>query len=130
MSPPPPYVLGFICGACGHGMRQVCDACEEREAEQRGLEAELDRRGEQNARDLTRNIPGVTAIEDLLNIRVTVEPSVDEDGDMRWEAFAILGREECWAASDDMDAAVKALRTRLIRGLRELADELEGDEPC
>lgn len=129
MTRPPPHVLGFICGACGHGMRQVCDACEGREAEQRELEYALDARSEQNARDLTRNIPGVADLEDLLNIRVTVESSLDEDGNLVWEASATLGRKKYYAIRDDMDAAVAGLRAGLICGLRRLADELEEREP-
>lgn len=122
---PPPYTLGFVCGACGRGMRQVCDACEEQEAERRDLERALDARSEQNARDLTRGIPGVADVEDLLGVRVTVEPSVDEDGEMVWEASAVLGREKHSAVRGDMDAAVASLRQALVQGLRELAGELE-----
>lgn len=122
---PAPYRFGFICGACGHGMRQVCDTCEQQEAERRGLESALDARGEQNARDLTRGIPGVAELEDLLGVRVTVEPSVDEDENVIWEASAVLAREKCWAVSGDMDSAVNALRARLVKELRDLADDLE-----
>ena len=83
-------ILGFICPQCHHGMRSVCDACEEREQIEAGEQASFEQSAQQQAYNTRlaemRTIPGYQALEDDLEAHlytlatVLVEADADEDG--------------------------------------------------
>lgn len=132
-------ILGFICPQCHHGMRSVCDACEEREQIEAGEQASFEQSAQQQAYNTRlaemRTIPGYQALEDDLEAHlytlatVLVEADADEDGPTGY-FHATLGNVP-WlncnsGAGRTPEAAVAALRREITKALRAAADGLDG----
>ena len=131
-------ILGFICPTCHHGMRSVCDACEEREQIKAGEQASAEQSAQQQAFHMRlaewRTIPGYQALEDDLEAHlyslatVVVEADADEDGPTGYH-HATLGNMP-WLTCDSgagrtPEAAVAALRREITKALRAAADGLD-----
>lgn len=130
-------ILGFICPQCHHGMRPVCDACEEREQIEAGEQALAEQSAEQQAHHARlaewRTIPGYQALEDDLETylyhlaTVLVEADADEDGPTGVFTATLSGVP--WLPANgghgsSPEAAIKALRIEIASAFRWLADEV------
>lgn len=132
-------ILGFICPKCHHGMRPVCDACEEREQIRAGEQASAEQSAEQQAHHARlaewRTIPGYQALEDDLETylyhlaTVLVEADADEDGPTGVFTATLSGMPGLPADSGrghTPEAAIQMLRREITKALRAAADGLDG----
>lgn len=126
--------LGFICPQCKHGMRSVCDSCEEEAAQEAGQAAMCEQEFRREHLAELRKIAGYSVLEEALHqtfgfaVFIEVLPELDEDGATGKYAAWITPAPWMPAHSGPQptpEEAISALWKETVKQMREKADYLE-----
>ena len=118
--------LALHCEACDTELPQDCPTCQQRHhdevAEQQAHEARVTQEAQGHFRSQT---PGVQALEEHLNLDVSLDCGPDFDGTLYRASLFLLGLAIEGTSTEDFPHALTDLRRRVAVELRSLADLIE-----
>lgn len=107
-------VLGFICPQCRHGMRSVCDVCEQADQIEAGVQEVLDTQVREEHLDTLRDgVKGFQEFEEFTNswrLTFSLVHEVDEDDNSVWVAVAACPSFRARGEGASETEALRALR--------------------